>query len=83
MVNSNEYYIPLSDTIDVALEIEKLQKELNYTNGFLKIVEDKLSNEEFIKNAPQHLVDNEQSKRADAKAKIKILAEKISALFNA
>ena len=83
MVNSNEYFIPLGDNIDVAAEIKKLQKELNYTNGFLKIVDGKLSNEKFVKNAPQQLVDNEQRKLADAKIKIKILKEKISTLSNA
>ena len=82
MVKANEYFIPLGDKIDVAAEIEKLQKELDYTTGFLKMVEGKLSNEKFVQNAPQQLVDNEQKKRVDAKAKIKILAEKITAISN-
>jgi valyl-tRNA synthetase len=83
MVKANEYFIPLGDNIDVAAEIEKLQKELDYTTGFLKMVEGKLSNDKFIKNAPQQLVDNEQNKLADAKAKIKILTTKIKDLANA
>ena len=36
MVKSNEYFIPLGDNIDVADEIVKLKKELDYTKGFLK-----------------------------------------------
>lgn len=80
IVKSNEYFIPLSANIDVVAESRKLQKELDYTNGFLKIVEGKLSNDKFVKNAPQQLIDNEQKKLADAKARIKILTEKISAL---
>jgi valyl-tRNA synthetase len=83
MVKANEYFIPLGDNIDVAAEIEKLQKELDYTTGFLKMVEEKLSNDKFVKNAPQQLVDNEQNKLADAKAKIKILTTKIKDLANA
>ena len=83
MVKSNEYFVPLSDSIDVETEIEKLQKELDYTKGFLKIVEGKLSNDKFVQNAPQQLVDNEKNKLADAKTKIEILAEKISALSDA
>ena len=83
MVKSNEYFVPLSDSIDVEAEIEKLQKELDYTKGFLKIVEGKLSNDKFVQNAPQQLVDNEKNKLADAKTKIEILAEKISALSDA
>tara|TARA_B100001758_G_scaffold157633_1_gene135889 strand:+ start:12607 stop:15222 length:2616 start_codon:yes stop_codon:yes gene_type:complete len=83
MVKSNEYFIPLGNTIDVESEIKKLNKELNYTKGFLKIVEEKLSNEKFIKNAPNNLVENERNKMTDAKEKIKILSEKIEALGNA
>ena len=83
MVKSNEYFVPLSDSIDVEAEIEKLQKELDYTKGFLKIVEGKLSNDKFVQNAPQQLVDNEKNKLADAKTKIEILAEKITALSDA
>ena len=82
MVKSNEYFIPLGDNIDVAAEIEKLQKELDYTKGFLKITEGKLSNESFVKNAPQELVEKEKKKLVDAKEKIKILAKKLSAISN-
>jgi len=77
MVKANEYFIPLGDKIDVAAEIEKLQKELDYTQGFLKSVAGKLSNERFVNNAPKEVVANEKNKMADAKAKIEILKEKI------
>lgn len=82
IVGSNEYFIPLSESIDVEEELEKLKKELEYTEGFLKIVKGKLSNAKFVQNAPLHLVENERNKLADAEAKIKILSEKISALSN-
>ncbi len=82
MVKSNEYFIPLGDNIDVAVEIEKLQKELDYTKGFLKITEEKLSNNNFVQNAPQQLVEKERKKLADTKKKIKILAEKLFAISN-
>ena len=83
MVNSNEYFIPLGNNIDIAGEIEKLEKELNYTQGFLKSVEGKLSNERFVNNAPESVVANEKNKMADAKSKIAILATKIKDLENA
>jgi valyl-tRNA synthetase len=82
MVKSNEYFIPLSGNIDVELEIEKLQKELDYTIGFLKSVEGKLGNERFINNAPNQVVLNEKNKLNDAKAKIKILENKIKSLLS-
>jgi len=83
MVKSNEYFIPLADNIDVESEIEKLQKELDYTKGFLKSVEGKLSNERFVNNAPKQVVVNERNKMTDSKAKIEILEIKIKYLVNA
>ncbi|MDC0204541.1 valine--tRNA ligase, partial [Flavobacteriales bacterium] len=80
MVKANEYFIPLGNKIDVAGEIEKLKKELDYTKGFLKSVEGKLSNEQFVNNAPKQVVVNEKNKMEDAKEKIQILETKISAL---
>ena len=80
MVMSNEYFIPLTDSFDKDAELEKLNKDLDYTKGFLKIVESKLSNKKFVENAPKNLVENEQNKLKDAKEKIRILTEKISSL---
>ena len=80
MVKSSQYFIPLLDNFDKESELEKLQKDLEYTNGFLKIVEAKLANKKFIKNAPEQLVSNEQNKLKDAKEKIRILTEKIDSL---
>jgi len=80
MVKSNEYFIPLGENIDVAVEIKKLQKELDYTKGFLKSVEGKLRNDRFVNNAPEQVVVKEKNKLADAKAKIEILTTKIISL---
>ena len=80
MVKANQYFVPLSENFDKGAEIEKLNKELNYTTGFLKIVETKLSNKKFVENAPKQLVNNEKNKLQDAKEKIRILTEKINSL---
>ena len=80
MVKSNEYFIPLSGNIDLKEELQKLKKELDYTKGFLKIVNAKLSNEKFVQNAPKALVNKEKIKFKDANIKIEILNEKISKL---
>jgi valyl-tRNA synthetase len=80
MVKANEYFIPLGDNIDVAAELEKLQKELSYTQGFLKSVEGKLKNEHFVNNAPEQVVAVERKKQADAQSKITVLEEQITAL---
>jgi len=79
-VKSNEYFIPLEGNIDIEGEIEKLQKELDYTKGFLKSVNGKLNNERFVNNAPDQVVVNEKKKQADAKQKIEILEKQIALL---
>ena len=80
IVGTTEYSVPLHDTIDVDVEIEKLETELGYTEGFLKSVLKKLSNERFVQNAKPEIVENERKKKADAESKIALLKENITAL---
>ncbi len=72
-VKSNEYFIPMGDAIDIEAEKTKLEEELKYTEGFLKSVQKKLSNERFVTGAPEQVVASEKRKEADALAKIETL----------
>lgn len=80
IVAGNEYFIPFGDTIDVEAEKAKITEELNYTKGFLKSVQTKLSNERFVAGAPEAVITNERNKEADALAKIALLEEKLASL---
>lgn len=77
IVEGKEYYIPLADKVDIEAEIEKLQKELIYTEGFLASVMKKLGNERFMANAKAEVIEVEQKKRADAEARIALLQQRI------
>ncbi|MFI1771646.1 valine--tRNA ligase [Thalassobellus citreus] len=79
-VKSNEYFIPMVGAIDVEAEIKKLTEELNYTEGFLKSVQKKLSNERFVAGAPEQVIANERKKEADALAKIETLKTSLASL---
>ncbi len=79
-VGSNEYFIPVDGAIDVPAEIKKIREELHYIKGFLKSVQKKLSNERFVNNAPQQVVDLEKKKAADAEAKIETLERSLAGL---
>ncbi|WP_299254020.1 valine--tRNA ligase [uncultured Lacinutrix sp.] len=79
-VKSNEYFIPMDGAIDVEAEIIKLTEELNYTEGFLKSVQKKLSNERFVAGAPEQVVASEKKKEADALAKIETLKTSLASL---
>lgn len=81
IIQSDEFYIPLPEgSIDLEAEKAELIKELDYTRGFLKGVEKKLSNERFVDNAPEQVVAIEKKKQADAQSRIKVLEEKLAVL---
>jgi len=79
-VKSNEYFIPISGVIDVEGEIVKIEEELKYTKGFLQSVQNKLSNERFVNNAPEQVIAVERQKQADAAAKIETLEKSLASL---
>ena len=79
-VKSNEYFIPITGNIDVEAEVAKLTEELNYTKGFLRSVQGKLSNEKFVVGAPEQVIANERKKEADALAKIATLEQSLASL---
>ncbi len=80
VVRSTEFYIPLTETVDVEAEIKKLHDELVYTQGFHNSVMKKLSNERFVNNAPEAVVASERKKLSDAENKIKVITDQIAAL---
>ena len=80
LINNSEFYVPLSQNIDIVAEKERLLKELEYNKGFLGSVLKKLTNEKFVSNAKPELLENESKKEADALDKIKVIEEQLSAL---
>lgn len=80
MVRTTEYAVPLSDMIDIAEEIDKIEKEISYLEGFLKSVMKKLGNERFVQNAKPEIVENEKQKKADADSKIANLQDTLAKL---
>lgn len=79
-VSTDEVYVHLNIEIDAEAEKEKLTKELEYLDGFLKSVDAKLSNEKFVANAKPELVEKERQKRADAAAKMEIIKGSLATL---
>ena len=80
IIKNFEFFIPLEDGFDIASEINKLKKELDYNKGFLKSVENKLKNEKFVNNAPDAIVEKEKQKIKDAEQKIESIKKSISEL---
>ncbi len=80
LIGKDEFFIPLTAAIDVNAEKERLTKELEYLEGFLKSVNAKLGNERFVQNAKEEIVANERNKKADAESKIQTIRETLAAL---
>ena len=80
LIKNFEFFIPLEEGFDKGAEIEKLKKELDYNESFLKSVQNKLKNENFINNAPKTIVNKEKQKIIDTEQKIKSLKKSISDL---
>ncbi len=80
IAGTDEFFVPLSGSIDAEAERERISKELEYLQGFLKSVDAKLANERFVQNAKPDIIDNERKKKADAEQKIRILEESLKSL---
>ncbi len=76
MLHTQEFFIPFGETLDVEEEKRKLQEEMQYLEGFLDKVEKKLSNQAFVENAPEKVVEIERKKQNDARQKLSLLQQK-------
>ena len=76
MIGKYIYYIKSEKALSED-NISKIKESLDYNIGFKKILEKKLSNKNFVDNAPKNVVDNEKKKLEDVHAKIIILENKL------
>lgn len=79
-VGTQEFAIPLEGFIDAEAEIEKLEDEKKYLEGFLNSVRKKLGNEKFVNGAPEAVVNAERKKESDALEKIALIDEQLAKL---
>jgi len=70
--------IPAAGYMDMNAEMERIEKEKAYLEGFVESVRKKLSNERFVANAKPEVVSVERQKEADALAKIDALTRQLA-----
>jgi valyl-tRNA synthetase len=75
--------LPLKGVIDLAAERARLEKEIGKADGDIKRVDAKLSNEKFVANAPEEIVEEEKEKRDAALARKGKLLEALERLKKA
>jgi valyl-tRNA synthetase len=61
--------LPLKGVIDLSAEKTRLAKEISKAEADIKRVDAKLSNEKFVANAPEEIVEEEKAKRDGAVAR--------------
>lgn len=70
VVGAHEVYIPLAGMIDLAIERERLQKEIAQKEKYVQSLERKLQNENFVSRAPAEVVEGEREKARQAGAEM-------------
>src|SRR5699024_6726544 len=80
VVTGAEIFLPLEGLIDIEEEIARLEKEREKWESEVALVDKKLSNEGFVKNAPEHIVEAERKKRVDYEEKLRLVEERLAQL---
>lgn len=80
LVGTTEFIVPIGDMIDKDKEIEKIEADIKYYEGFLNSVMKKLGNEKFVAHAKPEVVELERKKKSDAESKLVTLKESLSKL---
>ncbi|GAB3729200.1 valine--tRNA ligase [Hymenobacter agri] len=80
VLGGSEFFIPLEGHIDMAAERARLEKDLEYAQGFRDSVLKKLGNEKFAQNAKPEVLEKERQKLADAEAKIAALEQALKGM---
>ena len=77
VIGADQYFVHVGDTRNIEEEIKKLEEEIKYQKGFVAAAEKKLSNERFVNNAPEAVVNKERQKLADGKKRIELLQKNL------
>ena len=73
-------YMPMAELVDIAAELDRINKEIEKAKNGLRIVEQKLSNEKFVSKAPETVVNAEKEKAAKYSELIAKLEESAKAM---
>ena len=77
-----EIYVPLEGVVDIAREIERLEKDLKMAQSDLEKAQAKLNNENFLSRAPQEVIEKERNKVEEARVKQEGILQRIQTLTN-
>ena len=78
VVGQVEIYIDLAGIIDTEAEKERLSKEIADAEKYIKSLEGKLANEQFVANAPEAVVNTEKEKLQNSQEKLEKLQNQLN-----
>ncbi len=80
VIEGAQILVPLDELVDMAAEIERLEKEAKRLEGEVLRVEKKLSNQGFVAKAPQAVVDEERAKGEKYKEMLETVKARLEAI---
>ncbi len=75
-----EVHLSLAGLVDLGKERENLEKEKTQLEKFLKGIQSKLDNIEFVKNAPPNVIELEREKEKSTAEKLRKIEERLQTL---
>ncbi|NDK09604.1 valine--tRNA ligase [Candidatus Gracilibacteria bacterium] len=72
-----EVYVDTANALDLDSERLRLKEQILDTKEYISILDKKLLNESFVRNAPKNLVHEEMKKKEQAKQKLEKLKDKL------
>jgi valyl-tRNA synthetase len=72
--------LPLAGVIDVDVEQKRLKREIDKVGSEIRQLDAKLANEKFVSRAPEHVVEEQRERKADAEAIAARLAQALKRL---
>ncbi len=75
-----EVYVDTANAVNIESELLRLKEQILDTREYIAILDKKLLNESFVRNAPKDLVHAEMMKKEQAKQKLTKLEEKMKSL---
>lgn len=80
VIEGSEIFVPLKGLIDLEKERERIEKEIDRLEGFLKSIKGKLNNDGFVNNAPEDVVQRERDKKEDTETNLRKLKDILAEL---
>ncbi len=80
MLDEAALILPLADIMDLEKECARLSKEIAKVDGDIGKIDAKLANEKFLSRAPDHVIEEQKTRKSDALAARTRLADALSRL---